>query len=77
MWWYNKVKIKKGEIQMRLETTIRIIVTEKEWDTLTAAKVTLAQLFNLLRDYEEEAISIKNALISLEAVMDDIIDDYE
>lgn len=62
---------------MRLETTIRIIVTEKEWDTLTAAKITLAQLSNLLRDYEEEAISIKNALISLEAVMDDIIDDYE
>lgn len=62
---------------MKLETTIRIIVTEKEWDTLTAAKVTLAQLFNLLRDYEEEAISIKNALISLEAVMDDVIDDCE
>lgn len=62
---------------MKLETTIRIVVTEKEWDTLTDAKVTLAQLFNLLRDYEEEAISVKNALISLEAVMDDIIDDYE
>lgn len=62
---------------MKLETTIRIIVTEKEWDTLTAAKVTLAQLFNLLQDYEEEAISIKNALISLEAVMDDVIDDCE
>lgn len=62
---------------MKLETTVRTIVTEEEWDTLTAAKVTLTQLFNLLRDYEEEAISIKNALISLEAVMDDIIDDYE
>ena len=62
---------------MKLETTIRIVITEKEWDTLTDAKVTLAQLFNLLRDYEEEAISVKNALISLEAVMDDIIDDYE
>ncbi|MFU2396095.1 MAG: hypothetical protein ACM670_09200 [Clostridiales bacterium] len=62
---------------MRLETTVRTIITEKEWDTLTAAKVTLAQLFNLLRDYEAEAISIKNAIISLEAVMDDIIDDYE
>ena len=62
---------------MRLETTVRTIITEKEWDTLTAAKVTLAQLFNLLRDYEVEAISIKNAIISLEAVMDDIIDDYE
>lgn len=62
---------------MRLETTVRTIITEKEWDTLTAAKVTLAQLFNLLRDYEAEAILIKNAIISLEAVMDDIIDDYE
>ena len=62
---------------MRLETTVRTIITEKEWDTLTAAKVTLAQLFNLLRDYEAEAISIKNAIISLEVVMDDIIDDYE
>lgn len=62
---------------MKLETTVRTIVTEEEWNTLTAAKVTLAQLFNLLRDYEAEAISIKNAIISLEAVMDDIIDDYE
>lgn len=62
---------------MRSETTVKTIVTKEEWDTLTAAKVTLAQLFNLLRDYEAEAISIKNALISLEAVMDDIIDDYE
>lgn len=62
---------------MKLETIVKTIVTEEEWDTLTAAKVTLAQLFNLLRDYEAEAISIKNAIISLEAVMDDIIDDYE
>lgn len=62
---------------MRLETTVKIMITEKEWDTLTAAKITLAQLFNLLQDYKDEAISIKNALISLEAVMDDIIDDHE
>ena len=62
---------------MRLETTVRTIITEKEWDTLTAAKIILAQLFNLLQNYQEEAISIKNAIISLEAVMDDIIDDYE
>ena len=62
---------------MKLETTVRIIVTEEEWDTLTAAKVILAQLFNLLRSYKEEADSIRNALISLEAVMDDVIDDYE
>ena len=62
---------------MKLETTVRIIVTKEEWDTLTAAKVILAQLFNLLRSYKEEADSIRNALISLEAVMDDVIDDYE
>ena len=62
---------------MRLETTVKIMITEKEWDTLTVAKITLAQLFNLLQDYKDEAISIKNALINLEAVMDDIIDDYE
>ena len=62
---------------MRLETTVKTIITKKEWDTLTAAKITLTQLFDLLQDYKEEAISIKNALISLEAVMNDIIDDYE
>lgn len=63
---------------MRLETIVKTIVTEEEWDTLTAAKVILAQLFDLLQDYkEEEAFSIKNAIISLEAVMDDIIDDHE
>ena len=62
---------------MRLETTVRIIVTEEEWNTLTAAKVILAQLFNLLRSYKEEADPIKNALISLETVMNDTIDDYE
>lgn len=62
---------------MRLETTVRTIVTEKEWDTLMAAKITLAQLFNLLRDHEEEAISIKNAIANLDVVMGDIIDDYE
>lgn len=62
---------------MRLETTVRTIVTEEEWNTLTAAKVILAQLFNLLRSYKEEADSIKNALISLETVMNDTIDDYE
>lgn len=62
---------------MKLETTVRIIVTEEEWDTLTAAKVTLAQLFNLLQSYKEEANSIRNALISLETVMNDTIDDYE
>ena len=62
---------------MRLETAVKTIVTEKEWDTLKAAKITLAQLFNLLRDHEEEAISIKNAIVSLDVVMGDIIDDYE
>ena len=62
---------------MRLETTVRTIVTEKEWDTLVAAKITLAQLFNWLRDHEEEAISIKNAIASLDTVLGDIIDDYE
>ena len=62
---------------MKLKTTIRVIVTEKEWDILTAAKVTLAQLCSLLQNYEEEAISIKNALISLVAVMDDVIVDCE
>ena len=62
---------------MKIKTTVETIVTEEEWNTLTAAKITLAQLFNLLQDYNEEAISIKNALISLETVMDDIIDDYE
>lgn len=62
---------------MKLETTIKIIVTEEEWNTLTDAKVILAQLFNLLRSYKEEADSIRNALISLETVMNDTIDDYE
>lgn len=62
---------------MRLETTVKIMVTEKEWNTLTEAKVILAQLFNLLRSYKEEADSIRNALISLETVTNDIIDDYE
>ena len=62
---------------MRLETTVKTIVTEKEWDTLTAAKVTLAQLFNLLGGYKEEVDSVRNALISLETVMNDVIDDYE
>ena len=62
---------------MRLETTVKIIVTKEEGDTLTAAKIILAQLFNLLRSYKEEADSIKNALISLETVINDTIDDYE
>lgn len=62
---------------MRLETTVKTIVTEKEWDTLTAAKVTLAQLYNLLGGYKEEVDSVRNALISLETVMNDVIDDYE
>lgn len=62
---------------MRLETTVKTIVTEEEWNTLTAANVILAQLFNLLRSHKEEADSIRNALISLETVMNDIIDDYE
>lgn len=62
---------------MRLETTVKTIVTKDEWEVLTAAKIILAQLFNLLQSYKEEADSIKNALISLETVINDTIDDYE
>ena len=62
---------------MRLETTVKTIVTKDEWEVLTAAKIILAQLFNLLQNYKEEADSIKNALISLETVINDTIDDYE
>lgn len=62
---------------MRLETTVKTIVTKDEWEILTASKIILAQLFNLLQSYKEEADSIKNALISLETVINDTIDDYE
>lgn len=62
---------------MRLETTVKTIVTKDEWEVLTAAKIILTQLFNLLQSYKEEADSIKNALISLETVINDTIDDYE
>ena len=62
---------------MRLETTVKTIVTKDEWEILTAAKIILTQLFNLLQSYKEEADSIKNALISLETVINDTIDDYE
>ena len=62
---------------MRLETTVKAIVTEKEFDTLTAAKITLAQLFNLLQNHKEEADLIRKALISLEVVINDVIDDFE
>lgn len=62
---------------MRLKTTIETIVTEKEWNTLVAAKITLVELCHLLQNYEGEADSIKNAISSLDTVMNDIIDDYE
>lgn len=62
---------------MKLETTITVNVTEKEWDTLIAAKITLAQLYNLLQNHKEEADLIKKALISLEVVMNDVIGDLE
>lgn len=60
---------------MKLEIITTINVTEKEWDTLIAAKITLAQLFNLLQNHEEKADLIRKALISLEVVMNDVIDD--
>ena len=62
---------------MRLETTVKTIITKKEWDILIAAKVTLTQLYSLLQDYEYEADVIGNAIDSLKIVTDDIIDEFE
>lgn len=62
---------------MKVETITTINVTEKEWNTLTGAKIMLAQLFNLLQNHKEEADLVRKALISLEVVMNDVINDLE
>lgn len=62
---------------MKVETITTINVTEKEWDTLIGAKILLAQLYNSLQNHKEEADLIGKALISLEVVMNDVIDDLE
>ena len=62
---------------MKVETITTINVTEKEWNTLTGAKILLAQLYNSLQNHKEEADLVRKALISLEVVMNDVIDDLE
>lgn len=62
---------------MKLDVSIRTVVTEEEWNTLVDASKILDQLRQLLQDYEDEASRVFLACEHLEEVMENIIDDYE
>lgn len=62
---------------MKLDVTIRTIVTSEEWDILCKASDVLDQLCILLEDYDNELEIVDCALNHLEEVMQNVIDDYE
>lgn len=62
---------------MRLDVTIKTIVTSDEWAILYEASNVLDQLGILLEDYDNEYEIVKCALDHLEEVMQNVIDDYE
>lgn len=62
---------------MRLDMSIKTVVTEEEWNTLIDASKILDELCQLLQDYEDEARIVFLACEHLEEVMENIIDDCE
>lgn len=62
---------------MKLDVTIKTIVTSDEWAILYKASNVLDQLCTLLEGYDNEYEIVSCALDHLEEVMQNVIDDYE
>ena len=62
---------------MKLDVTIKTIVTSDEWAILYEASDVLDQLSILLKNYDNEYEIVRCALAHLEEVMQNVIDDYE
>lgn len=62
---------------MKLDVTIKTVLTQEEWATLCDASDVLDQLRILLEDYDNEFEIVDCALNHLQEVMQNVIDDYE
>lgn len=62
---------------MKLNVTIKTVLTQEEWVILCDASAVLDQLRILLEDYDNEFKIIDCALNHLQEVMQNVIDDYE
>lgn len=62
---------------MKLDVTIKTVLTQEEWIVLCEASDVLDQLCTLLEDYNNEFEIVHCAFNHLQEVMQNVIDDYE